>query len=72
MSVFGVRKEFLDVNTPKTSISASAGGGKQCKNQIRHCIMQHLIRSYTFCLSSFCPKNNILFFCMFSYILCQS
>ena len=24
MSVFGVRKEFLDVNTPKTSISASA------------------------------------------------
>ena len=25
MSVFGVRKEFLDVNTPKTSISASAG-----------------------------------------------
>ena len=25
MSVFGVRKEFLDVNTPKRSISASAG-----------------------------------------------
>ena len=25
MSVFGVRKEFSDVNTPKTSISASAG-----------------------------------------------
>ena len=25
MSVFGVRKEFLDVYTPKTSISASAG-----------------------------------------------
>ena len=24
MSVFGVRKEFSDVNTPKTSISASA------------------------------------------------
>ena len=24
MSVFGVQKEFLDVNTPKTSISASA------------------------------------------------
>ena len=24
MSVFGVRKEFLDVYTPKTSISASA------------------------------------------------
>ena len=24
MSVFGVRKEFLDVNTPKTSINASA------------------------------------------------
>ena len=23
MSVFGVRKEFSDVNTPKTSISAS-------------------------------------------------
>ena len=26
MSVFGVRKEFSDVNTPKTSISASAEG----------------------------------------------
>ena len=25
MSVFSVRKEFSDVNTPKTSISASAG-----------------------------------------------
>ena len=25
MSVFGVRKEFSDVKTPKTSISASAG-----------------------------------------------
>ena len=25
MSVFGVRKEFSDVNTPKTSISASTG-----------------------------------------------
>ena len=25
MSFFGVRKEFSDVNTPKTSISASAG-----------------------------------------------
>ena len=24
MSVFGVQKEFSDVNTPKTSISASA------------------------------------------------
>ena len=24
MSVFGIQKEFLDVNTPKTSISASA------------------------------------------------
>ena len=24
MSVFGVQKEVLDVNTPKTSISASA------------------------------------------------
>ena len=24
MSVFGVQKDFLDVNTPKTSISASA------------------------------------------------
>ena len=24
MSLFGVRKEFSDVNTPKTSISASA------------------------------------------------
>ena len=24
MSVFGVRKDFLDVNTPKTSIRASA------------------------------------------------
>ena len=27
MSVFGVRKEFLDVSTPKTSISASAASG---------------------------------------------
>ena len=25
MSVFGVRKEFSDVNMPKTSIRASAG-----------------------------------------------
>ena len=25
MSVFGVRNEFSDVNTPKTSISASTG-----------------------------------------------
>ena len=25
MSVLGVQKEFLDVNTPKMSISASAG-----------------------------------------------
>ena len=33
MSVFGVRKEFSDVNTPKTSISASAkkwGHYKKC------------------------------------------
>ena len=27
MSVIGVRKEFSDVNTPKTSISASAASG---------------------------------------------
>ena len=29
MSFFGVRKEFLDVNTPKTSISASGPGYPQ-------------------------------------------
>ena len=29
MSVFGVRKEFSDVNTPKTSISASAVSNKK-------------------------------------------
>ena len=29
MSVFGIRKEFLDVNRPKTSISASTVLSKQ-------------------------------------------
>ena len=29
MSFFGVRKEFSDVNTPKTSISASGPGYPQ-------------------------------------------
>ena len=30
MSVFGVRKEFSDVNTPKTSISASPVNEERC------------------------------------------
>ena len=33
MSVLGVRKEFLDVNTPKASISASAEAKMAKKNK---------------------------------------
>ena len=45
MSVFGVRKEFSDVNTPKTSISASAVYYKvynlSC-NQVGHNLIDHV------------------------------
>ena len=43
MSVFGVRKEFSDVNTPKTSISASAVYCSVVVTSPKHTLMVTLI-----------------------------
>ena len=47
MSVFGVRKEFSDVNTPKTSISASAAGMYKmaARSKVRNFFESHLLSS---------------------------
>ena len=42
MSVFGVRKEFSDVNTPKTSISASA------ERRADTSLLVHMLNSISF------------------------
>ena len=38
MSFFGVRKEFSDVNTPKTSISASGPGYPKKSSGLLFCL----------------------------------